>query len=152
MDVKFRTAVRGDVPQIVALLRADSLGVGRETVTLAEYSAAFQRVQDDPNCEVIVGEIAGSVVATYHINILHGLSRGGTTRAQIEAVRVDAGMRGERVGQAMMVDAETRAWAAGASMMQLTSDCSRVDAQRFYESVGFTASHIGFKRSLSSGE
>jgi hypothetical protein len=33
-------------------------------------------------------------------------------------------------------------------MVQLTTDRSRIDARRFYESLGFTASHHGMKITL----
>jgi hypothetical protein len=32
--------------------------------------------------------------------------------------------------------------------VQLTSDNSRADAHRFYERLGFVASHVGFKLAL----
>ena len=38
-----------------------------------------------------------------------------------------------------------RARDKGARLVQLTSDKTRTDAIRFYESLGFTASHEGFK-------
>ncbi len=34
------------------------------------------------------------------------------------------------------------------SWVQLTTDRSRADALRFYERLGFTASHVGLKLSL----
>jgi len=36
----------------------------------------------------------------------------------------------------------------GCNIVQLTSDTDRTDAHRFYEQLGFTASHLGFKLSL----
>ena len=33
-------------------------------------------------------------------------------------------------------------------MMQLTTDAGRSDAHRFYEQLGFTASHLGYKKPL----
>ena len=33
-------------------------------------------------------------------------------------------------------------------LVQLTSDVARPDAHRFYERLGFTASHVGFKLQL----
>ena len=148
----FRAARAADVPAIIELLRADSLGAGRELQDLAVYEAAFERIAADPNADVIVGEAGGRVVATYHLNILHGLSRGASTRAHVEAVRVDASLRGQGAGRALMADAEARARTAGATLIQLTSDATRPDAHAFYEALGFTPSHIGFKRSLPSGD
>ncbi|WP_373866945.1 GNAT family N-acetyltransferase, partial [Streptomyces angustmyceticus] len=36
----------------------------------------------------------------------------------------------------------------GCQMVQLTSDATRIDAHRFYERLGFEASHLGFKLQL----
>lgn len=33
-------------------------------------------------------------------------------------------------------------------LVQLTSDTARTDAHRFYERLGFVASHVGFKLQL----
>ena len=150
--VRFRPARQADVPAIVALLSADPLGAGRENAPLEAYRAAFARVADDPNAEVIVGEEDDRIVATCHINILHGLSRAATTRAQVEAIRVHADVRGRGIGHLLMQDAESRARAAGATLIQLTSDATRPEAHSFYEALGFTPSHVGFKRALPQGE
>ena len=47
-----------------------------------------------------------------------------------------------------MGDAETRARAAGCALLQLTSNATRDRALAFYTRLGFTPSHIGFKRDL----
>lgn len=148
-DVAFRTARADDVAGIIALLRADALARSRETASPETYLSAFARIAADPSTNVIVGEQDGHILATYHINILHGLSRSATTRAQVEAVRVDSSLRGQGVGKRLMLDAETRARAAGATLIQLTSDRTRDDAHRFYEVLGYTASHLGFKKALA---
>jgi GNAT superfamily N-acetyltransferase len=97
---------------------------------------------------VIVGEEEGRVVATYHLSVLPGLSRGGASRALVEAVRVAADRRSRGIGALMMRDAEERARGAGCALIQLTTDRTRPAAHRFYERLGYVASHIGFKRAL----
>ncbi|WP_424970785.1 N-acetyltransferase family protein [Dinoroseobacter sp. S76] len=148
-DLIFRPAAQADIPEILALLRDDMRGQGREGADLATYEAAFARMQSSPEAYLIVGVQGGRVVATYTMHVMHGLSRSATTRAQIEAVRVSADLRGQGAGKALMADAETRARAAGACLMQLTSDKARDGAHQFYAALGFTPSHIGFKRELS---
>jgi GNAT superfamily N-acetyltransferase len=54
-------------------------------------------------------------------------------------------MRGQGLGQAMMRRAIERARERGCRMVQLTSDTARGDAHRFYTSLGFVDSHVGFK-------
>jgi GNAT superfamily N-acetyltransferase len=76
---------------------------------------------------------------------LPGLARGGGTRMQVEAVRVAEATRGNGLGTAMLQWAVDEARSQGAALVQLTSDARREDAHRFYERLGFAASHVGFK-------
>lgn len=148
MTVRFRPARREDVAAIVALLADDPLGAQRETAGAATYLAAYDRIAADPNARLIVGEAAGRIVATYQLNFLHGLSLKGATRAQLEAVRVAADLRGRGTGALLVADAEARAKAGGARLLQLTTHKSRARAHAFYERLGFTATHIGYKREI----
>jgi GNAT superfamily N-acetyltransferase len=148
MSVAFREARRADVPAIVALLADDTLGRNRETATAERYLDAFDAMQGETGNHLIVGEDDSRIVACYQLIVMSGLSLGATRRAEIEAVRVAGSLRGQRLGAALIADAEARAKAAGCGLMQLTTNASRADAQRFYESVGFTPSHIGFKKHL----
>lgn len=147
--IRWREALRADVPAIVALLRDDALGAARESGDMADYLAAFDAMSYEYGNALIVGEVDGRVVATYQLTFITGLSRRASRRAQIESVRVTAKLRSEGVGGALMRDAEMRATHAGCTLIQLTSDKTREDAQRFYEKAGYTASHIGFKKSLA---
>ncbi|WP_127903465.1 GNAT family N-acetyltransferase [Solirhodobacter olei] len=148
MSVSFRPARRADVATIVAMLADDELGKARETAELATYLAAFDGMERREDSHLIVGEMEGRIVATYQHTILHGLSLRAATRAQVESVRVESALRSKGIGAALMADAEARARAAGCSLIQLTSSNSRARAHRFYERLGFTASHVGYKRSL----
>ena len=144
----FRLATRADVTAVVALLADDVLGRGRESGQLDPYLAAFDAMQTEGGNQLIVGEAGDQVLATYQLTVMSGLSLSAARRAQIEAVRVDASLRGQGAGAALMADAEARARAAGATLMQLTSNASRTDAHRFYERLGYAPSHIGFKKPL----
>lgn len=147
--IRFREARRADVAAVVALLADDDLGAARETGALSGYVAAFDAMRAEGANHLMVGERAGKIVAAYQITFITGLSLRATRRAQIESVRVRADLRGQGIGAALIADAEARARAAGCGLIQLTSNASRDRARRFYESHGFTASHIGFKRDLS---
>lgn len=147
--VIFRDARRADVPAIVALLADDVLGAGREAAADDDvYQAAFEQVTADPRSWLIVAEEGGQVAGTLQLTVLPGLSRRGMLRAQIEAVRVAAPARGQGLGRAMIEWAIGQARDQGCGMVQLTSDKHRRDAVRFYESLGFTASHEGLKLPL----
>ncbi|SLN11640.1 aminoalkylphosphonic acid N-acetyltransferase [Roseovarius litorisediminis] len=146
MQLKFREARREDVASVVALLIDDTLGQGRELTDMAPYLAAFDRMQAEGGNTVIVGEDqTGAVVATYQLTLISGLSLSAARRAQVESVRIASHMRGHGLGHQMFADVEARARAAGCRLIQLTMNRTRTDSHRFYESLGFEASHIGFK-------
>ncbi len=141
----FRLATHADVPAVLALLRDDRLGVTREGTELGPYLAAFERMREEGRNHVVVGEVDGVVSATYQITFISGLSLAATRRAQVESVRVASHLRGQGIGREMFADVEARARAAGCGLIQLTMNAARTDSARFYEGLGFTASHVGFK-------
>ncbi|MTH78772.1 GNAT family N-acetyltransferase [Paracoccus aestuariivivens] len=147
-EVVFRPATAADVASVVTLLADDRLGRKREQGELAGYSAAFDAMQAEGNNHLVVGTFGAEIVACYQITFISGLSLSAARRAQIEGVRVAAAHRRQRIGQALIHDAETRARAAGCTLLQFTTNKSRADAHRFYDRLGFTASHIGYKKSL----
>ena len=146
--VIFRNATRADLPAIVALLADDPLGQGREGGDLDVYLAAFEAIAAHPMHQIIVGDLDGRVVATCQLTLLHGLSRQGMTRALVEAVRTAPDLRSTGIGAALMAEAETRARAAGAAMIQLTTDKTRLRAHAFYDRLGYEPSHLGYKKAL----
>ncbi len=147
-----RTADTADLPHIVRLLAEDFLGAGRETVSgplPASYRAAFDAIAADPNNELLVGTLDGAVVATLQLTYTPSLSYQGSWRATIESVRTEASLRGRGIGTALMVEAIARARARGCGLVQLSTNKARTDARRFYERLGFRATHEGMKLSLS---
>jgi GNAT superfamily N-acetyltransferase len=147
--VVLRRATAADVEAVVRLVAADQLGATREDVRdLTAYQRAFDAVDADPAQLLVVLDHAGEVVGTMQLTTLPGLSRRGATRLQLEAVRVAASHRGQRLGEEMVRWAVQHARDTGCSLVQLTTDKSRVDAHRFYERLGFTASHEGYKLTL----
>lgn len=148
MSLAFRVAGRRDVAAAVDLLRDDGLGQMRETAPPEVYLAAFAEMMAMPGNRLIVGEREEQIVATYQITIIPGISLAGSRRAQIEGVRVASALRGQGIGGLLVADAEKRARAAGAALLQLTMNQNRDEARRFYERVGFVASHFGFKKAL----
>ena len=149
MSISFRHASRADVRAVLALLTDDHLGATREGDDLEPYHAAFDAMAHEAGNTLIVGETGGQIIATYQLTFISGLSLRAARRAQIESVRIASHLRGQGIGTAMIADAEARARAAGCTLIQLTMNRSRSDAKRFYERLGFTPSHIGFKRDLS---
>ena len=148
MPAVLREARREDVPEIVALLADDAIGAGREGPADDAYYAAFALIAADQRNQLLVAEAGGRIVGTLQLTMIPGLSRHGMLRAQIEGVRVSSDQRGQGVGGRMIEWAIEVARAQGCGLVQLTSDKRRPDAVRFYQSLGFTASHEGLKLPL----
>ncbi|MGP9538833.1 GNAT family N-acetyltransferase [Brachybacterium sp. AOP43-C2-M15] len=147
--MRIQRASREDVPAIVALLADDELGRQREVEDRDRYDRAFDLIdRDDAQFLAVVRQEDGTVVGTMQLSVLPGLSRGGTTRLQIEGVRVDDSVRSHGVGAAMLDWAHRHGRARGATLAQLTTDRSRDRAHLFYERLGYVDSHLGLKRSL----
>ncbi|MFD8419190.1 GNAT family N-acetyltransferase [Streptomyces sp. NPDC059466] len=148
-DLEIRPAVAEDVPAIVAMLADDMLGAQRESPDdLTPYLAALERLSKDPNQHLVVAVRAGQVVGTLQLTIIPGLSRKGSTRALIEGVRVHTDERGSGLGTRIIEWAVDESRRQECRLVELTSDATRTDAHRFYERLGFTASHVGFKLAL----
>ncbi|MGK9459921.1 N-acetyltransferase family protein [Streptomyces sp. G6] len=148
-DLEIRPTIEDDLSAIVAMLADDPLGARRESPDdLSPYLAAFERLSADPNQHLVVAVRDGRVAGTLQLTIVPGLSRRGATRSVIEGVRVHADERGGGLGTQLMEWAVDESRRQGCQLVQLTSDNTRADAHRFYERLGFSASHTGFKLQL----
>ena len=149
MQFKFRKANKKDVPFIVALLANDKLGKLREDYRdplPEQYYSAFDQINHDKNQELMVLEDEnGEIIGTLQLSFIQYLTYQGGIRAQIEAVRIREDQRGKGLGEEIFQWAIHRAQEKGAHVLQLTTDKQRPDALRFYEKLGFKASHEGMK-------
>lgn len=146
--VAIRPAKRGDLSAIVRLFADDELHVAQSSgpVTLSDgHQAAFDAIERDPNNQVYVAERAGEVVGTFQLTFIRQLSFGGCLVAQVESVYVAASARSHGVGATMMGFARGEAERRGALRLQLTTNLQRERAHRFYERLGFQATHQGMK-------
>jgi len=152
--IVFRTATRTDLAAIVALLADDPLGREREAAGAspaavdARYVAAFDAIAADANQQLVVVTEGDTVVGTLQLSFIPGIARQGAWRGQIEAVRIAAQRRDAGLGQRMFEWAIARCRERGCTLVQLTTDKRRPDAHRFYERLGFVASHEGYKLAL----
>ncbi|MEU2072950.1 GNAT family N-acetyltransferase [Streptomyces sp. NPDC013489] len=148
-DLEIRPATAEDLEAIVAMLADDPLGAQRESPDdLGPYLVAFERLSNDPQQHLVVAVRADKVVGTLQVTIIPGLSRRGATRSIIEGVRIHAEERGSGLGTQLIEWAVEESGRQGCRLVQLTSDVTRTDAHRFYERLGFEASHLGFKKNL----
>ena len=152
MSFIIRDATPSDLPTIIGLLDDDEQSRGRELPGLPldpRYRAAFAAIAADPNQELIVAELDGTLVGTMQLTIIPGIAFRGAWRGQIEAVRIASGLRGGGYGSRMIEWAVEHCRARGCRMVQLMSMNTRTDAHRFYERMGWKKSHFGFKLQLA---
>jgi GNAT superfamily N-acetyltransferase len=150
-SVVVRNAVDGDLDALMALLSDDPISAARGDVAAPEdrpqYAAALRAITDDPaNALLVAEDEGGRLVGTLQLTRIPGMARRGSTRLLVEAVRVSSALRSGGIGSAMMRwVTDVAAPELGTPLVQLTSDAARTDAHRFYERLGFTGSHVGFK-------
>jgi GNAT superfamily N-acetyltransferase len=153
--VILRRARKQDVPALIALLRDDELSTTAESPAgeplPPSYFAAFDAIDRDPSHELMVAEVDGAVAGCFQLTFLPGLAGQGRPTAQLESVHVLTPYRRRGIGGRMMAWAISRAGEKGCRRVQLTSNARRADAHRFYERLGFHATHAGFKLSLRPG-
>lgn len=152
-NLNHRKAKLEDLGRLVELLVEDELGVLREShgQTLDEnYINAFQKIDSNPHQYLMVVECDDEIIGTCHLTIMPSLTFIGSTRLQIEAVRVAKKHRGQKIGQWMLDQAILYAKANDVSMIQLMTNKKRPKAKNFYEKIGFDASHEGMKLYMST--
>ncbi|MGI2328485.1 GNAT family N-acetyltransferase [Planococcus sp. YIM B11945] len=150
-ELVFRLATEQDLDEIVAMLADDTLGSTRERYEqpLPEsYTKAFQAISADANNELVVACLENKVVGVLQITFTPYLTHQGGWRATIEGVRTSSSARGKGIGSELIRYAIGRAKDRGCHLVQLTTDKKREDALRFYEQLGFTATHEGMKLKL----
>ena len=152
-ELSFRRAVRADLPAIIALLSDDALGSGREdpaapppihVISKPSRPSTATRTSTSP-----WPRRGGSVIGCLQLSFIPGLSRLGMWRGQIESVRIAAAQRGGGIGRRMFEWAIEECRRRGCGLVQLTTDKTRPEALRFYEGLGFQASHEGMKLTLT---
>jgi len=148
IPLDFRPAIESDIPELVSLLADDELGATREDASQPlnrRYLDAFSSIEQDPNNELTVVECGSDLIGMMQLTFIPYLTHTGSWRCLIEGVRIASSFRGQGLGHRFIRWAIQRAAEKNCSIVQLTSDKKRPDALRFYESLGFQATHEGFK-------
>lgn len=146
---RMERAERADIEAIAALLADDPFGAEREDAELGRYESAYNAVmRDRSNFLGVVRDDAGRIVATVQLTVIPGLSRGGSTRLQIEGLRVAPAERSQGLGTAMLEWAHDFGRSRGATLAQVTTDEARDRARAFYTGLGYRTAHVGLKRPL----
>jgi GNAT superfamily N-acetyltransferase len=148
-----RSARREDLPQIVGMLADDFLHAAREDpADPAPYARAFEEIDANPGSRLLVGEDeAGSVIASLQLTFIPSLGDRGLLRAVIGGVRVASHLRGVGVGHQLLWWTIAECRRRGCGVIELLSHNNRTDAHHFYETLGFTRSHVGMHLKLRPG-
>ncbi len=147
-NLTHRKARISDLPRLIELLLEDELGQTRESRSAEldeNYIKAFHKIDSDQNQYLMAVENGDEIIGTCHLTIMPSLTFIGSTRMQIEAVRVADKYRGQKIGSWMFDQAISYAKEHDVSIIQLTTNKKRVQAKHFYEKLGFKASHEGMK-------
>ncbi len=150
-DLTHRKATLTDLATIIELIREDDeLAQGRESQNGYDqrYVDAFHGINNNSNHYLMVVEYAAEIVGTCHLMLIPSLSFIGSTRLQIEEVRVRRKYRSKKIGEWMIKSAIAFGIEHGARIVQLTANKKRVRAKSFYEKLGFEATHDGMKLSV----
>lgn len=149
--IVIRAAERRDLEALIGLFAADSLGGHGDTLDAEArplYEAAFERIAAAPNEKLFVAEFERQIVGTFELVTETSLSSRGALKARLTAVQVRGDVRSRGIGAVMIAHAIAEARALGALSLSLTSNRQRENAHRFYERLGFSRSHVGFKIDL----
>lgn len=150
--LKFREATEQDIPELIRMLVDDELGKLREDTTIpvsGPYLSAFEQINRDPNNELIVVQSEQRIAGMLQLTFIPYLTHRGSWRCLIEGVRINKDFRGRGLGTRFFEWAIGRATERECAIVQLTSDKRRHDAIRFYQRLGFKATHEGFKLKLN---
>ncbi len=151
LNLEYRQAEEKDLYALVDMLADDELGAKREDASLPlneAYFSAFSAIKSDPNNALMVVESENCIVGMLQLTFIPYLTHIGSWRCLIEGVRIHKKYRGQGLGTRFFNWAIKHAKQRQCSIIQLTSDKNRPDAVRFYESLGFYASHEGLKMNL----
>jgi len=141
-----REAGPADLGDVLRLLREDVIREVEESSEVTPgHRAALDQIIAEPHSAVLVGEMNGQIVSTCQVSWLRHLIYDGGLVCQIESVRTAPTARGRGYGRQLMEWVIADARRRGCARVQLTTNAARVDARRFYERLGFAASHIGMK-------
>jgi GNAT superfamily N-acetyltransferase len=150
-DITIREAREDDLAALIAMFAADPLGGHGDTTdpeAFPDYARAFATISASPDQTLYVACHRGETVGTFQTMITTSLNARGASAMMIEAVQTRPDMRGQGIGALMIGFAIAEAKGRDVRLVQLTSNAMRKDAHRFYERLGFKASHIGFKMVL----
>jgi GNAT superfamily N-acetyltransferase len=113
-----------------------------------DLETRFARIRGHRDYALFVARLQAGIVGWVQVHI-EPLSLLADGKAEVGALVVDEKHRGQKIGRALLQQAEIWARENGASLMRLRSNLKRTDAHRFYQREGYEiskSSHIFTKK------
>jgi len=142
MKTTIRPCRQDDLPELFRLFRQLQPA---DTTTLEEIASGFAAMSAHPGCEVYVTEADGRITGTFTLYYLPNMTRSGRPVAILENIVVDALLRGQGIGRAMLLFAREQAQARKCYKLSLTSNAKRTEAHEFYRRCGMVQHGLSFR-------
>jgi len=110
------------------------------------HDVFVQNLRDD-TVLYYAAESEGCVVGFASLHIVPQLHHAGLV-GEIQELIVQETFRGKGTGAQLVLRLEQEAQKRGCVSIEVTTKNYRVDAQQFYEQVGFTRTHVNFTKNL----
>jgi GNAT superfamily N-acetyltransferase len=143
-DLTIREAAEEDIPAILALYSAASIGDG-ENFTVDEALLHLTSLSQYPSFRVFVALVDRTIVGTYELLIMDNMAKRGKRSGIVEDVAVDPHTQGQGIGRAMMQHALEQCRQAECYKLTLSSNLKRDDAHRFYDALDFKRHGYSFQ-------
>jgi GNAT superfamily N-acetyltransferase len=140
--IQIRPFASGDADAVAKLL----VQLGYPSMP-GDVTARIERMASEVGHQILVAEIAGSVVGVVTVYVRHLLSVDAPL-GRIAAMVVDDARRSQGVGSKLVQAAEAIARDAGCNRMEVTSAERRTRAHAFYRRLGYEVRPLRFIKHL----
>ncbi|MDC7684240.1 GNAT family N-acetyltransferase [Asticcacaulis sp. BYS171W] len=142
-SLKIRSAGRSDLTSLIDLYQHLSEGDEKPLLTVAEE--IFEKFLTYQGSEIIVGEVAGQLVASCTLVVVPNLTRGGRPYGLLENVVTHRDFRNHGFGRQLLHYASDIALKADCYKVMLMTGSKKPETIQFYLGAGFEQSKIGFQ-------
>ena len=150
MNLTIRIARAAEVASLLSLYKL--LEVDTEPAVPQERAlACFRDLESNPRHRLYVAELGATIVGTFSLIFIPGLSHSARDSCVIEDVVVASELQGAGIGKQMMRFAMAACVARHCYKLVLSSHVRRERAHRFYEGLGFRKHGYSYLLDLSGG-
>lgn len=150
MNLTIRIACAADVASLLSLYKLLEV-VTEPAVPLERALACFRDLESNPHHRLYVAERGATIVGTFSLIFIPGLSHSARDSCVVEDVVVAHELQGAGIGKQMMRFAMAACVARHCYKLVLSSHVRREQAHRFYEGLGFRKHGYSYLLDLSGG-